>query len=33
MTSKVSIAFYSRGGVTEALAKAIAEGDVRKPAR
>jgi len=26
MTSKVLIAFYSRGGVTEALAKAIAEG-------
>ena len=26
MTSKVLIAFYSRGGVTEALAKAVAEG-------
>lgn len=26
MTSKILIAFYSRGGVTEALAKAIAEG-------
>jgi len=26
MTSKILIAFYSRGGVTEALAKAVAEG-------
>ena len=26
MTTNVLIAFYSRGGVTEALAKAIAEG-------
>ena len=28
MTSKVLIAFYSRGGVTEALAKSVAEGAV-----
>ena len=33
MTSKVLIAFYSRGGVTEALAKAVAEGDALKTAR
>jgi len=26
MTTRVLIAFYSRGGVTEALAKAVAEG-------
>ena len=32
MTTKVLIAFYSRGGVTEALAKAIAEGAVAEGA-
>ena len=32
MTTRVLIAFYSRGGVTEALAKAIAEGAVAEGA-
>ena len=32
MTTKVLIAFYSRGGVTEALAKAVAEGAVAEGA-
>jgi len=32
MTTRVLIAFYSRGGVTEALAKAIAEGAVTEGA-
>ncbi len=32
MTSKILIAFYSRGGVTEALAKAVAEGAVAEGA-
>jgi hypothetical protein len=31
MTTKVPIAFYSRGGVTEALAKAVAAGAEVRP--
>lgn len=33
MTSKVLIAFHSRGGLTEAPAKAVAEGHALKAAR